>query len=314
LQLLEEAAATGCDAIKIQTYTPDTMTLNSNQPDFCIKGGLWNGRTLYDLYQEAHTPFEWHSQLFARAKELRVVLFSTPFDNTAVDLLESLDTPAYKIASFEVTDLALIRRVAETRKPMIISTGLANLEEISEAVETAKKFGCTEIVLLHCVSSYPAPDDSTNLRTIPDIQDRFGGVVGLSDHTRGIAVSVASIALGACVIEKHFTLKRSDGGPDAAFSLEPDEFKDLVQGCRSAWTSLGSASFEVNPVEEKNFVFRRSIYTVKPIAKGEQFTAENTKVIRPGYGLKPKFLPEVLGKQAASDIQVATALSWELIE
>lgn len=314
LKLIDAAAATGCDAIKMQSYTPDTITLNSDGPDFQIKGGLWDGRTLYDLYEEAHTPFEWHRAMFERAAQQGVALFSTPFDDSAVDLLESLGAPAYKIASFELTDLELIKRVARTGKPMIISTGLGNVDEIMEALETATEAGCTQIAMLHCVSSYPAPDDSTNLLTIPDLARRTGTVVGLSDHTHGTAVSVASIALGARVIEKHFTLDRAEGGPDAAFSLEPDEFKALCDDCRTAFAALGHVDYSVKPAEEKNIVFRRSIYTSRAVSKGEVFSADNLRVVRPGYGLAPKNLEDIIGKHATRDIDFAQPLNWDLVQ
>ena len=314
LQLLDAAAATGADAVKIQSYTADTITIDHDGPGFTIEGGLWDGRRLHDLYQEAQTPFEWHAPLFARARDLGVTLFSTPFDETAVDLLESLGTPAYKIASFEAIDLPLIARVARTGKPMIISTGMANLDEIGEAVDTARSNGCDQLVLLHCVSSYPAPDEQSNLRTIPDLAERFGVVSGLSDHTHGTAVAVASIALGGAVVEKHFTLARSDGGPDAAFSLEPAEFKALVEDCKRAWVSLGKATYDLQGCERGSTVFRRSLYVVEDIAAGEALTTGNVRSIRPGYGLPPKMLPEVLGKTAARDLPRGTPLSMDAVE
>jgi N-acetylneuraminate synthase len=310
LELLDAAAATGADAIKIQSYTPDTITIDHDSADFRIEGGLWDGRTLYDLYGEAQTPFEWHEPLFRRARELGVTLFSSPFDESAVDLLEELDAPAYKIASFEVVDLPLIAYVASKRKPMIISTGMANLEEIGEAVGTARENGCEDIVLLHCVSSYPAPDEQSNVRTVPDLAERFGVVSGLSDHTSGSAVAVASIALGGCVVEKHFTLRRADGGPDAAFSLEPDEFKTLVQDCKRAWRALGGATYDLQGCERGSVAFRRSIYVVRDVAAGEELTRDNVRSIRPGYGLPPKHLPEVLGRQAARDLRRGEPLDW----
>jgi N-acetylneuraminate synthase len=314
LKLLEAAAATGADAIKIQSYTPDTITIDHDGPGFRIEGGLWDGRTLYDLYGEAQTPFEWHEPLFAKARELGVTLFSTPFDESAVELLERLDAPAYKIASFEAVDLPLIARVARTGKPMIISTGMANVEEIGEAVRTAREHGCDEIVLLHCVSSYPAPDEQSNVRTVPDLAERFGVVSGLSDHTFGSAVAVASIALGGCVVEKHFTLSRADGGPDAAFSLEPDEFRTLVEDCKRAWRSLGRATYDVQGCERGSVAFRRSIYVVRDIAAGEELTRENVRSIRPGYGLAPKHLPEVLGRRAARDLKRGDPLTLDAVD
>ena len=311
LELLEAAAATGADAIKIQSYTPDTITIDHDGPGFRIEGGLWDGRTLYDLYGEAQTPFEWHEPLFARARELDVTLFSTPFDESAVDLLESLDAPAYKIASFEAIDLPLIARVARTGKPTIISTGMANLDEIGEAVRTARENGCEELVLLHCVSSYPAPDEESNVRTVPDLAERFGVVSGLSDHTFGSAVAVAAIALGGCVVEKHFTLRRADGGPDAAFSLEPDEFKTLVEDCKRAWRALGKATYDLQGCERGNLAFRRSVYVVRDVAAGDELTRENVRSIRPGYGLPPKELSKVLGRRAARDLKRGDPLRRE---
>lgn len=313
LALIDAAAATGCDAIKLQTYTPDTLTIDHEGAGFVIQGGLWGGRSLYDLYKEAHTPFEWHEALFRRAAERGVTIFSTPFDETAADLLENLGAPAYKIASFEVVDLELIAHVARKRKPMIISTGLANLGEIEQAVQTARDNGCDELALLHCVSSYPAPDDQSNLRTIPHLAAAFGVVSGLSDHTHGTAVAVAAVALGACVIEKHFTLARSDGGPDAAFSLEPDEFARLCSEARTAWVALGKIGYDVKTAERSNVVFRRSLYAVAPIAAGDTLTRTNVRSIRPGYGLPPADLPRVLGKTAARDIAYGEPLDWSMI-
>lgn len=311
LELLEAAAATGADAIKIQSYTPDTITIDHDGPGFRIEGGLWDGRRLYDLYGEAQTPFDWHEHLFRRARELDVTLFSTPFDESAVDLLESLGAPAYKIASFEAIDLPLIAYVASKRKPMMISTGMANLDEIGEAVATARENGCDELVLLHCVSSYPAPDEQSNVRTVPDLAARFGVVTGLSDHTFGSAVAVASIALGGCVIEKHFTLRRGDRGPDSAFSLEPDEFTALVEDCKRAWRALGHASYDLQGCERGSVAFRRSIYVIRDVAAGDELTSENIRSIRPGYGLPPKRLPDVLGKRAARNLKRGEPLKIE---
>jgi len=302
LKLIEAAAATGCDAIKIQSFTPDTITIDFDGPGFVINGGLWNGRTLHDLYKEAHTPFEWHEAMFAKAASCGVTMLSTPFDDTAVDLLESLEAPAYKIASFEIVDLPLIARVASTGKPLIISTGLANLSEIAAAVRTARGNGCSEIVLLHCISSYPAPTEQSNVRTIPHLAEAFDVVSGLSDHTLGTATSVAAIALGGSVIEKHFTLARADGGPDAAFSLEPEEFKRLCSDCHDAWLSLGKVGYGLRIAEQKSIVFRRSLYAVAPIAEGESFTKANVRSIRPGDGLPPAAMPDILGRVARRDI------------
>jgi N-acetylneuraminate synthase len=313
LVMLEAAAATGADAIKIQTYTPDTITLDHDSPDFRIEGGLWDGRTLYDLYGEAQTPYEWHAALFAKAKQLGVILFSTPFDETAVDLLEGLDAPAYKIASFEVIDLPLIASVARRGKPMIISTGMANLAEIGDAVDTALQHGAPGVVLLHCVSAYPAPMDEANVRTVPDLAERFGVISGLSDHTPGSAASVAAVALGACVIEKHFTLARSDGGPDAAFSLEPAEFTALTRDCKDAWRALGKVGYDLLGSEQGNITFRRSLYVVADVAKGEVLTTAHVRSIRPGFGLAPRHLDEVLGKVAKRDLTRGEAFSWDMI-
>jgi len=313
LVMLEAAAATGADAIKIQTYTPDTITLDHDSPDFRIEGGLWDGRTLYDLYGEAQTPYEWHAALFAKAKALGVILFSTPFDETAIDLLEGLDAPAYKIASFEVIDLPLIASVARRGKPMIISTGMANLAEIGDAVEVAQTNGAAGVILLHCVSAYPAPMDEANVRTVPDLAARFGVISGLSDHTPGSAASVAAVALGACVIEKHFTLARSDGGPDAAFSLEPSEFTALTRDCKDAWRALGKVGYDLLGSEQANIAFRRSLYVVADVAQGEVITTAHVRSIRPGFGLAPRHLDQVLGKVAQRDLTRGEAFSWDMI-
>jgi len=313
LHLLDAAAATGADAIKIQSYTADTITIDHDGPGFTIEGGLWHGRTLYDLYKEAQTPFEWHEALFVRARELGVTLFSSPFDESAVDLLEGLGAPAYKIASFETVDLPLIAYVASKRKPMIISTGMSNLSEINDAVRTARENGCEELILLHCVSSYPAPDEDSNLRTIPHLAEAFNCVAGLSDHTSGSAVSVASVALGGAVIEKHFTLARSDGGPDAAFSLEPAEFSALVTDCRRAWHALGEVGYDLCGSEQGNKVFRRSLYVVADVAEGDVLTKDNIRSIRPGYGLAPKHLPVITGRRAARSLRRGEPLTWNLI-
>ena len=313
LQLIDAAAATGCDAVKIQSYTPDTMTINSDRDEFKINGGLWDGYALYDLYKEAHTPFEWHEAMFEHAAKLGIAMFSTPFDETSADLLEGLNAPAYKIASFEANDVALIAHVAQKGKPMIISTGLANMGEIERATNVARDNGCEELILLHCISSYPAPSDQSNLRTMPHLADAFGVVGGLSDHTHGSSTSVAAIALGASVIEKHFTLARTDGGPDAAFSLEPAEFKRLCEDCNNAWTALGKISYETKAAEEANLVFRRSLFVVEDIAEGEELTAQNIRSIRPGHGLQPHLIGTVLGKSARNAIARGTPLSYDLI-
>jgi pseudaminic acid synthase len=313
LDSIKAAKEAGADAVKIQTYTADTMTIDCDSEDFQIKGGLWNGYSLYELYKEAQTPYEWHKPLFDYAKEIGITIFSTPFDETAVDLLEELDVPAYKIASFEMTDLPLVKYVAKTGKPMIISTGMANLKEIEEVVQIAKDNGCQDLVLLHCISSYPAPIEQSNLRTIPDLAERFGVLSGLSDHTMGTTVATTSIALGACLIEKHFTLSREDKGPDSEFSLEPDELKQLCQDTKTAWQSLGKAGYERKSAEEGNTKFRRSIYAIKDIKKGERLTEDNIKRIRPGFGLEPKYWNEVLLSKAMRDISRGTPISLDLI-
>lgn len=314
LQMMEAAAATGADAIKLQTYTPDTITIDHDGRGFRIEGGLWHGRTLYDLYREAHTPFEWHPALFSKGRELGVTVFSSPFDETATDLLDDLGTPAFKIASFEAVDLPLIAHVAAKGKPMIISTGMCNLAEISEAVRTARENGCRDPILLHCVSSYPAATEDSNVRTIPHLAEAFACVVGLSDHTFSSAAAVASIALGGAVIEKHFTLSRADGGPDAAFSLEPAEFRQLVEDCKSAWRALGRVTYDLQGSERGSFVFRRSLYVVEDIPAGGELTKANVRSIRPGYGLAPKHLPAVLGRRAARDLKRGEPLDWRLVD
>lgn len=312
-EILEMAKRCGADAIKIQTYTQDTLTIDCDKPEFKVEGGLWNGRTLYDLYTEAHMPWEWHKPLFEKAKQLGITIFSSPFDFTAVDLLEELDAPAYKIASFEAIDLPLIEYVAKTGKPMIISTGMANEEEIREAVETAKSAGCKDLVVLHCVSGYPAPASDYNLATIPDMAKRFDVLTGLSDHTIDNTTAITSVALGACLIEKHVTLDRNGGGPDDSFSLEEPDLKQLCDDSKIAWSATGKVNYERKESEKGNLIFRRSLYVVKNIAKGERFTHENIRSIRPGYGLAPKYITAVLGQTAAKDISKGTPLSNELI-
>jgi len=314
LQTIKMAKECGADAVKIQTYNADTMTIDCEKTDFQVQGGLWDGYSLYQLYQEAHTPYEWHQELFEYAKKINITLFSTPFDETAVDLLESLNAPAYKIASFEITDLPLISYVARTGKPMIISTGMANLEEIDEAVEVARENGCSQVVLLHCISSYPAPVEQSNLRTILKLANKFNVISGLSDHTLGTTVSVASVALRASVIEKHVTLSRNEKGPDSEFSLEPIELKQLCTDAKIAWLALGEAGFDRKPAEQASVKFRRSLYVVENVRSGERLTEKNVRRIRPGYGLAPKHYSEILNKIARTDIKRGTALSWDLIE
>jgi N-acetylneuraminate synthase len=314
LTMIDAAADTGCDAIKLQTYTADTLTLDCDGPGFRIESGPWAGRTLHDLYAEAFTPYEWHGALFERARRRGVTLFSTPFDESAVALLEGLGAPAYKIASFEAIDLPLIARVARCGKPMIISTGLASLAEMEEALATARTSGAAGVALLHCVSSYPAPIEEANVRTVPDLARRFGVVAGLSDHTPGAAASVAAVALGAAIIEKHFTLTRADGGPDAAFSLEPAEFAALVRDCKAAWSALGSATYDELGSERAAAGHRRSLYVAAPVKAGEPLTAANVRSVRPGYGLAPKHLPVVLGRRAARDLQFGEPLDWSMVD
>jgi pseudaminic acid synthase len=312
--IMEAAKAAGADAVKLQTYTADTITIDHDGPGFTIEGGLWDGRTLYELYNEAHTPWDWHPDLFAKGRELGITVFSSPFDATAVEFLESLDAPAYKVASFEIIDLPLIERIAAAGKPMIISTGMANLEEIHDAVETARAGGCADLVLLHCVSSYPAPAADSNLLTIRDLSKRFETLAGLSDHTLGLAVPIAAVSLGAIVIEKHVTLDRAAGGPDAAFSLEIDELAELVNGARTAWEARGSARYDRQPSESGNVVFRRSLYVVADVAAGETLTPDNIRSIRPGHGLAPNLLPLVLGCQARRNLKRGDPLDTSMVE
>lgn len=311
--LLKAAKDAGADAVKLQTYTPDTLTLDHDGPEFRIKGGLWDGYRLYDLYKEAQTPWDWHRALFDKGRELGLIIFSTPFDETAIDLLEELGAPAYKIASFEAVDHALIKRAARTGKPLIISTGMADLTEIGEAVAAAREAGGQDIVLLHCTSAYPASAEDMDLRTIADLGKTFDVVSGLSDHTLGTAVAVAAVALGAAVIEKHFTLSRGDGGADAAFSLEPQELAQLARDTRLAWQALGKVSYERKPSEAANLTFRRSLYVVADVAAGERLTPANVRAIRPGYGLAPKYLDQVIGKTAKTRLARGTALQWDML-
>ncbi|MGL5007968.1 MAG: pseudaminic acid synthase [Plesiomonas sp.] len=311
IQIIDAAKQAGADAVKLQTYTANTITIEHDSDEFNIQGGLWDGETLYSLYQKASMPWEWHQPLFEHAKKRGITIFSSPFDFTAVDLLEQLDAPAYKIASFELVDLPLIRRVAQTGKPMIMSTGMANAKEIAEAVNTARSHGCQQLVLLHCVSGYPAPAEQYNLRTIPDMAQRFNSITGLSDHTLDNATAIASVALGACVIEKHVTLDRSAGGPDDSFSLEPNELTRLCQDTRTAWSALGAVTYERTEAEKGNVKFRRSLYVIQDIAAGERLNADNVRSIRPGFGLLPRYYDEVIGKVACRLLKKGTALSWE---
>jgi N-acetylneuraminate synthase len=306
LKIIEEAARAGADAVKLQTYRPDTITLDSDADEFKIKGGLWDGRTLYELYEEAHMPWEWHKPLFEHARKVGIPIFSSPFDTTAVDLLEDLNAPAYKIASFEAVDLPLIRYVAATGKPMIISTGMANAEEIQEAITAAREGGCKELAILHCVSGYPAPAEDYNLRTIVDMIERFGLVTGLSDHTLDNTTAIASVVLGASIIEKHFTLDRNGGGPDDSFSLEPADLSALCRDSKTAWKALGQVDYGRKSSEQGNAQFRRSLYFVKDMKAGDVITENCVRSVRPGYGLAPKYLDRVIGQVVARDIKANT--------
>jgi pseudaminic acid synthase len=316
LQIVEAAAAAGAHALKLQTYTADTMTLDLDEGLFHIgdPSNLWTGRTLYDVYREAHTPWEWHAPIFERCRALGMLGFSSPFDASAVDFLETLGVPCYKIASFENTDLPLIRKAAATGKPLIISTGMASDAEIGEAVAAARGAGCRDLVLLKCTSSYPASPENTNIRTIPDLRERFGCLAGLSDHTMGLGVAVASVALGAVLIEKHFTLRRADGGVDSAFSLEPAELASLVTETERAWQALGEVRYGPTAQEKTNALYRRSLYVTRDMKAGERFSAENVRAIRPGAGLAPKHYDEVLGRKARTALKRGTPLSWEVVE
>ena len=316
LEIVEAAAKTGAHALKIQTYTPDTMTLDLDEREFHISdpNSLWAGTSLYKLYGEAYTPWEWHKPIFDRARELGIIPFSTPFDDTAVDLLESLDVACYKIASFENTDLPLIRRVAATGKPLIISTGMASIAELDDTVRAAREVGCKDLILLKCTSTYPATAGNTNILTIPHLRELFDCEVGLSDHTMGIGVSVASVALGASVIEKHFTLNRADGGVDSTFSMEPFEMSQLVLEIERAWQALGKVSYGATEAEKKSIVFRRSLYIVKDLKAGDVLTKDNVRAIRPGLGLPTKYLEVVVGKIVKQDLSRGTALAWGLLQ
>ncbi len=313
LRLIDVAKEAGVDAVKLQTYTADTITIDHTGPGFVIEQGLWAGRKLYELYREAHTPWEWHPALFEHAHRRGIACFSSPFDSSAIDFLERLSAPAYKIASFEIIDLPLIRRAAKTGKPLVISTGMASTAEIGEAVSTAREAGNGGVALLHCVSGYPTPTDEANLLHIPVLAASYTCPIGLSDHTLGIECAIAAVALGAVIIEKHITLARADGGPDAAFSLEPDELGKLVDGVRTAFSTLGRADYGHAASERENMTLRRSLYAVHDIAAGEAFTEANVRSIRPGYGLPPKHLPQVLGKHAVRAIARGTPLSFDLV-
>ncbi|AYH32758.1 pseudaminic acid synthase [Pectobacterium parmentieri] len=313
-KIIEEAKKAGADAVKLQTYTADTITLNATGPEFTINGGLWHGRTLYDLYQEAHMPWEWHKPLFDFAKDQGITIFSSPFDFSAVDLLESLNTPAYKIASFEAIDLPLIKYVAQTGKPMIISTGMADAEEIQEAVDTARSNGCQQLAVLHCVSGYPAPAEDYHLRTLPDMMQRFNVLTGLSDHTLDNTTAIASVVLGARIIEKHFTLDRNGGGPDDSFSLEPAGLRELCQGAKTAWQALGAVNYARKSSEQGNVQFRRSLYFVKDMKAGDIIDETCIRSVRPGFGLTPKHWDEIIGKKVITDIVAYSKTSFSVIK
>lgn len=315
LESVKAAKAAGADAIKIQTYTADTITLDCDGPDFLVGGNtLWDGRKLHDLYKEAYTPWEWHKAIFDKAAEIGITCFSTPFDKTAVDLLESLGNPIYKIASFEITDIPLIRYAASKGKPMIISTGVATEEDIRLAVDTCREAGNTDITLLKCTSAYPAPVEAANLRTMTDLASRFGVKAGLSDHTEGSDVAVAAVALGACAVEKHFILDRSIGGPDAAFSMQKEEFAGMVRSIRNVESALGEVIYPTDPASIPGRQFSRSLYVAKDIEEGEFFTADNVRSVRPGFGMHPKFLPEIIGRRAARSAKAGTRFTKDLIE
>ena len=316
LELVDAMAKAGAQGLKLQTYTADTMTLNCDGPGFVIKeaNSLWKGERLYDLYEKAHTPWEWHKTIFDRCASHGMVCFSTPFDETAVDFLEGLNAPCYKISSFECTDLPLIRRVAATGKPVIISTGMASEQEIAKAVGSAREAGCQDLILLKCTSSYPAPVEQAHLRALPLLKDHFNCLVGLSDHTMGLAVPLASVAMGAVLIEKHVTLSRADGTVDSAFSLEPHEVRDLVTETQRVWQAMGQATLGCNTAEKESLAYRRSLYVAKDIAAGECFTKENLRAIRPGFGLAPEHLEGLLGKPALQALTVGTAMCWEYVQ
>lgn len=314
LETITEAKKRGASAIKLQTYSADTMTIDSKKDDFLIKGGPWDGYNLYELYQWAQTPFDWHKAMFEHARNIGITAFSTPFDETAVDLLEDLNAPAYKIASFEMTDIPLVKYVAQTGKPMIMSTGMASEDEIEESVAAARDAGAKDLVLLHCISSYPAPIEQANINQMQSLAERFNTIPGLSDHTLGTTASVAAVALGACVIEKHFTMSRADKGPDSGFSIEPDELERLCKESKDAWLSLGKSGFERQTAEQGNKVFRRSIYFVRDLKAGDVVTNKDVRRIRPGFGIEPKFYDDVVGKTLNADVERGTPAKWELFE
>lgn len=313
-QIMEEAVRAGASAIKLQSYTHDTITIESNAEEFMVRGGLWDGMSLYELYKGAHLPWDWHKPLFEKAKKLGITIFSSPFDFTAVDMLEELNAPAYKIASFELVDHPLIAKVAQTGKPIIMSTGMANNHEIQEAIDIAKENGCEDLVVLHCVSGYPAPAEQYNLRTLKDMQTRFNVLVGLSDHTITNATAVTSVAFGACVIEKHVTIDRNGGGADDSFSLEPKELKQLIDDSEIAWQSLGKVNYEKTKAELGNIKFRRSLYFVKDANKGDLITEDMIRSIRPGFGLEPKYKNKIIGKKLRKDVNIGDATSKENID
>jgi len=314
IKIIKAAKEAGADAVKLQTYTPDTITIDCNNEHFRIKGTIWEGKNLYELYGEAYTPWEWQPKLKKVANDLGMDLFSTPFDHTAVDFLEKMDVPVYKVASFELVDIPLLRKIAQTGKPIIMSTGMATLAEIDEAVSAIREAGGNQLALLKCTSAYPAPTDEMNLRTIVHLAEAFDVPTGLSDHTMGISVPVAAVTLGACIIEKHLTLSRKDPGPDSAFSLEPSEFKEMVNAVRVAEQALGKVHYGVSEREKESRVFRRSLFVVKDVKESEEFTEKNVRSIRPGYGLKPRYLKDVLGKRATRSVKRGTPVTWEIID
>jgi N-acetylneuraminate synthase len=314
LELIYQAKLCGADAVKLQTYRPDTITLNSKSDDFIIKGGLWQGKSLFELYTDAHMPWEWHPKLFEYAKSIDITIFSSPFDHSAIDFLESLNTPAYKIASFEAIDIPLIKYAAKTRKPLILSTGMANFEEITEAVNAAQESGCNQLALLHCVSGYPAPAADYNLRTIHDMKNKFNILVGLSDHTLNNITAITSVAFGACIIEKHFTLDKNGGGPDDSFSLEPNDLFNLCRDVNIAWSALGEVNYNKTSSELGNLQFRRSLYFIKNMRAGDLITPDSIRSVRPGFGLSPKYFFDIIGKSIKHDININSPVRWDDIE